>query len=135
MRNCLSSMYTSIISQIEIFGIFILFGMNLGLYYDFFKSIRIFYKLKFIGSFITDILFWAVSTIHFILFLLNFGIGQMRFYILFAIIFGIFTYQILFSKISINFFLFSLNLSNFSLKSLVKLFNFFHKKIFIFKKK
>lgn len=128
-------MYANLQNQLLIFAIFVLLGLNFGVYYDFFKSFRLIFSLKILGSFITDILFWLITTAHFFIFLINFSLSEVRFYVLFAILFGFFVYFYTLSKFFLFFFTFILNLLKSPFQKIYKLLMIFLKKVFIFYKK
>lgn len=85
-------MNVSINGQTLIFLYAILVGQCVGIVYDLFRSVRITFKFKTFYTFICDSMFWLVSLFLFFVFILNFAGGEGRFYIIFAMILGIFLY-------------------------------------------
>ena len=68
--------------HLGIFGFSIIFGAFLGIFYDIFRIIRIFFKCKFWNVFIQDIIYFFLSGVSTFLFILFINSGEIRFYIL-----------------------------------------------------
>ena len=68
--------------QLEIFIYSFLFGAVLGIIYDIFRIIRLFFKSRFWNVFIQDIIYFFFSGVSTFLFILFINSGEIRFYIL-----------------------------------------------------
>lgn len=88
-------------SQGQIFLIFLIIGFFIGILFDLFRALRRVIKTSEIITIIEDIVFMAISGIIIINSLIILNNGQIRFYILLAILFGTSFYMLTISKIFI----------------------------------
>lgn len=70
------------LSQLQVFCYSCLFGIVLGVFYDIFRIIRLFFACRYWNIFIQDILYFSFSGIMTFLFILSINFGEVRFYIL-----------------------------------------------------
>lgn len=71
-----------IISQVSVFCYACLLGVGLGFLYDIFRIFRMMINHHYIGIFIQDVIYFAVSGVVTFLFVLTINKGETRFYIL-----------------------------------------------------
>lgn len=96
-------MSEQVYNQISCLLLFILIGILIGLIFDFFRILRRSFKTNTIITAIEDILFWLISgfILLFAVFILN--NGEIRLYMFFSIIFGLYIYLVTLSKILIKY--------------------------------
>ena len=87
-----------IINQSQLFVIFIINGIFIGIIFDFFRILRKSFKTKDIVTYVEDFLFWILTGTIILYSIFTFNNGEIRFYMFIAIIIGIFLYMLLFSK-------------------------------------
>ena len=92
------------ISQCQIFIIFLIIGLCTGIFFDFFRALRKTFKTSNFVTNIEDVIFISIVGIFTINTLIIVNNGQIRFYILLAIIFGITFYFLTISKICFKIF-------------------------------
>jgi len=90
-----------VFSQGQIFIIFIILGMCIGVIFDFFRSSRKIFKTSDFMTSIEDIIFMAIVGILLVNTLILTNNGQIRFYIIIAVFLGISFYFLTISKICI----------------------------------
>lgn len=81
-----------LISQIQLFILFLINGILIGFIWDFFRALRKVFKTKDFITYIEDIIFWILTGIIVLYSIFKFNNGEIRFYIFFAIITGIIIY-------------------------------------------
>lgn len=91
-------MTTSIISQLYLFGVFILTGFLIGIIFDTFRVLRKSFKTPDFITYLEDILFWVLVGFLMMYSIFTFNNGELRIFIFLAIIMGFFTYILLFSR-------------------------------------
>ena len=72
----------------------VLLGVVLGVLYDGFRSIRMVFRTGWIINLLMDLLFWAVATAAFCIFVLTAARGNCRLYLLVGMALGILFYQL-----------------------------------------
>lgn len=92
-------------TQLYAFGIVLLAGITLGLFFDFFRVVRGLIRPGFIGTPILDLLFWALITPILILYLLLANWGELRGYVIIGLLLGLFFYRLILSGMVISFLL------------------------------
>ena len=97
-------------SQLYAFGIVLLAGVNLGLFFDFFRVIRGLLRPGFIATPILDLLFWAVVTPVLVLYLILANWGELRGYVVIGLALGLFFYRLILSGLVISFLLWLVDL-------------------------
>ncbi len=90
-------MYT--FSQGQIFILFFIIGLCIGILFDFFRALRKSFKTPDLVTLIQDIIFMALAGILVMNSLILVNHGQIRFFIILAILFGISFYFLTISKI------------------------------------
>ena len=85
-----------ITNQTNLFLIFIVNGVIIGLLFDFFRILRKTFKTKDFITYIEDVLFWILIIILYSIF--TFNNGEIRLFLFLGIILGIVLYMLLFSK-------------------------------------
>lgn len=88
----------SIYSQSKLFCIFFLLGIFLNFIFDIFRGIRKSIKFSNLLVLIQDILYLSISGFLFFKTILLFSNGEIRFFMLMALIFGITIYSLTISK-------------------------------------
>lgn len=91
-------------NQANLFIIFSLVGIIIGLLFDIFRVLRKVFKTKDILTYIEDILFWILTGIIIIYSMYRFCDGELRFFMIVGIIFGSIIYILSISKYIIFFF-------------------------------
>lgn len=95
-----------LINQARAFTSTIVIGMSAGLLYDYYRAVRAVYKLRRIGTFVGDVIYWLVTTAM-VFFMLLWGTwGEMRLYVLIGIGLGALLYFHLFSRAALRVFRF-----------------------------
>ena len=72
----------------------VLLGVGLGVLYDGFRSVRMVFRTGWIVNLLMDLLFWAVATAVFCIFVLTAARGNCRLYLLVGMALGILFYQL-----------------------------------------
>jgi len=85
--------------QSQIFILFLIIGIFIGILFDFFRAIRKTFKISDFITYIQDIVFMAIVGIIIVNNLLILNNGNLRFFIIVAIIFGITIYYLSISKL------------------------------------
>ena len=91
-------------NQANLFVIFSLVGIIIGLLFDIFRVLRKVFKTKDILTYIEDILFWILTGIIIIYSMYRFCDGELRFFMMVGIMFGSIIYILSISKYIIFFF-------------------------------
>jgi len=87
-----------LINQAGAFISTIVIGMSAGLLYDYYRAVRAVCKLRKMGTFVGDVIYWLVTTVI-VFFMLLWGTwGELRLYVLLGISVGAFLYFHLFSR-------------------------------------
>lgn len=86
-------------SQEEIFLLFFIIGIIIGLIFDFFKVLRKSFKTKDLTTFIEDLLFLIISGAIIILGIIKLNGGEVRFYLFLGIFFGVLIYSLTISNL------------------------------------
>lgn len=73
-------------SQGQIFIIFLIIGLSIGIFFDIFRALRKTFKTADIITYIQDIVFMAITGIFVINTLILVNNGELRFYIIIAIL-------------------------------------------------
>jgi len=106
-------------NQAYIFLIFILNGFLISILFDIFRILRKSFKTKDIITYIQDILFCIFTTSIVLTSIFKFTDGELRFFYLCGIAFGITLYMLIFSKVFIKI---NLNMMNLNKKIIIFLF-------------
>ena len=85
-------------NQINLFLLFILNGLLIGLFFDFFRILRKSFKTNDFITYIEDMIFWIVTGLSILYFIFVFNNGEIRFYMFLGIILGVTIYMFLFSS-------------------------------------
>lgn len=88
-----------VFSQGQIFVIFLILGLFIGIFFDIFRALRKTFKTIDLVTSIQDIFFVTVVGIFIVNTLILVNNGQIRFYIILAILFGITFYFLTISKL------------------------------------
>lgn len=91
-------METSLMVELHIFLTAIYGGLIAGLIYDMYKVMRYLFKPRKLMTYIGDLLFWTIMTSVFFYTLIKNNWGEIRGYIVFGFLLGIFIYHKIFSK-------------------------------------
>lgn len=86
-------------SQEEVFLLFFIIGIIIGLIFDFFKVLRKSFKTKDIITFVEDLLFLFLTGSLIILGIIKINSGEVRFYLFLGMFFGILIYSLTISKL------------------------------------
>lgn len=86
-------------SQEEIFLLFFIIGIIIGLIFDFFKVLRKSFKTNDIVTFTQDLIFLVISGILIIFGIIKLNGGEVRFYLFLGIFFGILIYSLTISNL------------------------------------
>lgn len=97
-------------TQLYSFGIILLAGVSLGLFFDLFRVIRGILRPGTISTPLLDLLFWALVTPVLILYILLANWGELRGYVLIGLALGFFFYKLLLSGIVLSFMIWLSNL-------------------------
>lgn len=81
------------------FGVSILIGMSIGMFYDFYRVFRRFSKPGKVMSYIEDLLFWMIICFIFFILLIKLTGGVIRGFVFIAALVGILFYMFFLSKI------------------------------------
>lgn len=91
------------VNQANLFFIFTINGIIIGIIFDSFRILRKSFHTSNIITYIEDALFWLISSLIVMYSVFRFNNGQFRAYMFIGIIIGIFIYMLLLSKTIINF--------------------------------
>jgi spore cortex biosynthesis protein YabQ len=89
-------------TQLYAFGIVLLAGITLGLFFDLFRVIRGLLRPGVISTPILDLLFWALITPVLVLYLILANWGELRGYVIIGLLLGLFFYRLLLSGLVIS---------------------------------
>lgn len=95
-------MENTVLIELYLLGIFILSGIIIGVFFDFFRILRRSFKTSDIITYIEDILFWIITGLFLLFVLFKINDGQIRFYNIIGITIGVILYMIFVSKIFIS---------------------------------
>lgn len=95
-------MENTVLIELYLLGIFILSGIIIGVFFDFFRILRRSFKTSDIITYIEDILFWIITGLFLLFVLFKINDGQIRFYNIIGLAIGVILYIIFVSKIFIN---------------------------------
>lgn len=79
-------------SQGEIFVIFVIIGLCIGVLFDLFRAIRKIFRVSDFGTYVQDIIFIGLAGIFIINTLILVNNGQIRFYVIIAVLIGMLLY-------------------------------------------
>ena len=85
-------------NQAQLFLIFIINGIIIGILFDFFRILRKSFKTNNLVTYIEDFLFWILTGFSILFTLFKFNNGEIRLYMFFAIAIGILLYMLIFSS-------------------------------------
>ena len=91
-----------VINQAYLFFIFIVNGILIGIFFDFFRILRKSFNTKDFVTYIEDILFWILTGFSILYFIFIFNNGEIRFFMFVAIGIGVILYMKIFSSIFIK---------------------------------
>ena len=91
-----------ITNQANLFLIFTINGLVIGILFDIFRILRKSFKTSDIVTYIQDILFWILTGFILLYSIFTFSNGEVRFYMFLGVFLGCLIYMILFSKYFIN---------------------------------
>lgn len=109
-----------IINQSNLFLIFIINGIIIGLLFDFFRILRRSFKTSDIATYIQDILFWILTGFILLYSIFTFNNGQIRSFMFLAVIIGIIIYMLFASSYIIKL---NVTIINFFKKIIKKILN------------
>ena len=89
-------------NQINVFLIFVVNGLIIGILFDFFRILRKSFITKDIVTYFQDIIFWILTGVLILYSIFVFNNGEIRLFILTALLLGIITYILCISKHIIN---------------------------------
>ena len=87
-----------VINQANLFLIFAINGVIIGLLFDIFRILRKSFKTSDLITIIQDILFWIITGIIILYSIFIFNNGEIRFYMFLAVILGALLYMLLLSR-------------------------------------
>lgn len=90
------------LTQADLFYIFILTGILLGVLFDVFRILRKSFKTSDLITYIEDVVFWILAGFLLFYTVYKFNNGEIRSYVLLGIALGFTAYLIIFSKIFIK---------------------------------
>lgn len=88
-------------SQEQIFILFFIIGLIIGIIFDFFRAIRKNFKSSDFTTLIEDIVFLGFTTFLIIFSVIRINGGEVRFYLFLAIFFGILLYSLTISNLCV----------------------------------
>lgn len=88
-------------SQEQIFMLFFIIGLIIGIIFDFFRAIRKNFKASDIITLIEDIIFLGITALLIIFCIIRINGGEVRFYIFLGIFFGILIYSLTISNLCV----------------------------------
>jgi len=91
-----------VVSQANLFLIFLINGVLIGLLFDIFRILRKTFKTSDIITTIEDILFWIITGAIILYSIFVFNNGEIRFFMFIGIFLGVMFYMLLFSRFIIN---------------------------------
>ena len=83
-----------ITNQVQLFFVFIINGIIIGILFDIFRILRRSFKTSNIVTYIEDILFWILTGLILLYSIFTFSDGEIRLYMFIGIFFGSFIYMI-----------------------------------------
>ncbi|HBN95863.1 MAG TPA: hypothetical protein DDZ66_06160 [Firmicutes bacterium] len=89
-------------TQLYAFGIVLLAGITLGLFFDLFRVIRGLLRPSVFSTPLLDLLFWALITPVLVLYLILANWGELRGYVIIGLLLGLFFYRLLLSGMIIS---------------------------------
>ena len=89
-------------NQIQLFFIFIINGLLIGLLFDFFRILRKAIKTSDFITYIEDVLFWIFTGLIILYSIFTYNNGEIRLFMFIAILIGIIIYMALISKFIIS---------------------------------
>ena len=89
-------------TQLYAFGIVLLAGITLGLFFDLFRVIRGLLRPGVVSTPILDLLFWALITPILVLYLILANWGELRGYVIIGLLLGLSFYRLLLSGMVIS---------------------------------
>ena len=109
-----------IYTQLQLFFIFLINGLLIGLLFDFFRILRKAIKTADFITYIEDALFWILTGFIILYSIFTYNNGEIRLFMFLAMIIGILLYWVLISKFILSI---SLNIINFIKKVFQIIFN------------
>lgn len=97
-------------SQFYAFGIVLLAGTSLGIFFDLFRVLRGLLRPGFLSTPLLDLLFWALITPMLVLYLLLANWGELRGYVFIGLVLGFLFYRLLLSSLVVTVLLWSTRL-------------------------
>ena len=91
-----------ILNQANLFLIFTINGILIGLLFDIFRILRKSFKTLDIITYTEDLIFWILTGLLLLYSIFTFSNGEVRFYMFLAVFCGCLIYMLLFSKYFIN---------------------------------
>lgn len=91
-----------IYTQLQLFFIFLLNGLLIGLLFDFFRILRRAIKTIDFITYVEDALFWILTGFIILYSIFTYNNGEIRLFMFLAIILGIFIYFMFISKMILN---------------------------------
>ena len=89
-------------NQINIFFVFVVNGLIIGVLFDFFRILRKSFLTKDVITYLQDIIFWILTGILILYSVFVFSNGEIRLFMVVALLLGITTYMLCISKYIIN---------------------------------
>lgn len=89
-------------TQLYSFGIVLMAGITLGIFFDLFRVVRGILRPGLVSTPILDLLFWALITPILVLYLVLANWGELRGYVLIGLALGIFFYRLLLSGLVVS---------------------------------
>lgn len=86
-------------SQEEVFLLFFIIGLIIGLIFDFFKVLRKAFKTSDLITFVEDLLFLFMAGSLIVFGIIKLNSGEVRFYLFLGMFFGILIYSLTISKL------------------------------------
>ena len=80
-------------NQAQLFFVFIINGIIIGILFDFFRILRKSFKTKDLVTYIEDFIFWLLTGSSILFTLFKFNNGEIRLYMFFAVAIGIIFYK------------------------------------------
>ena len=87
-----------IINQANLFLVFTINGIIIGILFDIFRILRKSFKTSDIITYFEDLIFWIATGILLLYSIFTFSNGEVRFYMFLAVFFGCIIYMLLLSK-------------------------------------
>lgn len=106
-------------AQLYSFGIILLAGVSLGVFFDLFRIIRGVLRPGVISTSLLDLLFWALVTPILVLYILLASWGDLRGYVFIGLALGFFFYKLMLSSIVVGFVIWLVNLISALISSIV----------------